>query len=138
MKSRILMFFTQCKSSEFLIYLLSLNTWFLILLQEVFPKFRRRGRGGPSELIRVFFFMHHLRQVPSVQLHVKSQQKICWNNIKSGEKTTVKDIFSVNHQALRAFTVVFSPLLILFQHIFSWPWTSNCTLGREEKEEAVV
>jgi len=38
----------------------------------------------------------------SVQLLVKSQQKISCNKVKIGEKTTVKDIFSVNHKALRA------------------------------------
>ena len=50
-----------------------------------------------------------------VQLLVQSQQKICWNIVKSGEKISL--------------TVVFLQLLTLFQHIFFWPWTSNCTLG---------
>ena len=44
-------------------------------------------------------YFHSLAyHLPSVQLLVKSQKKIFWNNVKSGKKTTVKDIFS----ALRA------------------------------------
>ena len=42
-------------------------------------------------------------RMPGVQLLVQSQEKtLSKNNVKSGEKLTVKDTFSLNYQALLA------------------------------------
>ena len=76
-----------------------------------------------SHVLHTETYLHYIYGTPSVQLPVKSQQKILLKVLK---KKTLEDIFSLNYQALRGrkFTekisvrVVFLALLTIFQHIF--------------------